>query len=119
MFAFLRRPAALSAEPNDWVADVFAKFAEGNRQSTPAPLDFAGTLSRLARERGFNQASFARHIGISPRRMGHYFNGERRPDFELLLTMADALGVHVGVLLGRPPGATFVAGVGQTPEAPR
>ena len=119
MFAFMRRPAGPESHPDDWVTRAFDKFIDGQIESASAPLDFAGTLSRLAKARGFNQSSFARLVGISPRRMGHYFNGERRPDYELLLTMADALGVHVGVLLGRSPGATFVAGVGQTPEAPR
>ena len=79
-----------------------ASDAEGRAptRSGDQDVDFAGSLRRIAASRGFNQTALAERVGISTRRMAHYFAAERRPSFELLLTMSEALDVSLYELLG-------------------
>lgn len=116
MFAFIRRPRIDIAQPKDWVDEVMARF-EAPTSTVPAPsddlderdLDFGASLTRIAAAKGVTQSDLARRCRISTRRMGHYFNNDRRPSFELLLKMATVLNVDLYELLGvhqpgfRPP----------------
>lgn len=63
-------------------------------------IDLGTSLTRLAAERGFSQTSLAERVGISARRMAHYFNGDRRPDYELLLRISTVLRADLYELLG-------------------
>ena len=63
-------------------------------------IDLGASLTRLAAEKGLSQTALAERVGITQRRMAHYFNGARRPDYELLIKIAGVLGVDLYELLG-------------------
>lgn len=63
-------------------------------------VDVGKSLTRIAAERGLSQTALAERVGISTRRMAHYFAGERKPDYELLIKICETLGVGLYEILG-------------------
>jgi len=62
---------------------------------------FGVRLASLRKQRGFTQAEFARKIGISRRALAYYeVETDKMPGGNLLLIMADVLGITVDQLLG-------------------
>ena len=58
-------------------------------------------LKQLKIERKLLQKNIANDIGISLRAYRYYENGERNPDSDTLVKLADYFGVSVDYLLGR------------------
>ena len=57
---------------------------------------------RTAREkRGFNQGDLAQRAGLQPSAISHFETGTRKPSFDNLRRLADALDVTTDYLLGR------------------
>ena len=55
-------------------------------------------LRRLLDEKGMNQRSFAKKVGVSEQTISRYINGERLPDYDTIDWMANALQVSVNEL---------------------
>ena len=60
-------------------------------------------LRALRRRRGVTQADLATTTGISESTLSRLESGQRRPNLELLLPLARALGVPLDELIGAPP----------------
>ena len=65
-----------------------------------AASGFGVRLATLRKAAGITQTAFAAEIGISQRMMAYYEGPSAHPPANLLLPMAQALGVSVDALLG-------------------
>jgi len=77
-------------------------------RATRAPMEDFGPRLRKARElRGLSQGELARKAGLQPSAVSHFESSSRKPSFENLRRLADALTVSTDYLLGRvdEPGA--------------
>lgn len=63
---------------------------------------FGLRLRELRREQGWLQRDLERKLNLRPGALSQYERGLREPGFDLLLTMADLLGVTTDFLLARP-----------------
>ena len=63
-------------------------------------IKFAERLQELRRERHVTQKSMAEFLGIQMRSYQSYEGGDRRPDYEKLVALADYFGVTTDYLLG-------------------
>ena len=74
-------------------------------QSTPSPSSPSQVFPerlRTAREyRGLNQGELAQRAGMQPSAISHFETGNRKPSFDNLRILADALDVTTDYLLGR------------------
>ena len=61
---------------------------------------FDTRLKKLRKSAGYTQAEFAKKIGVATSTVGMWESGSRRPDYDMLKLVADALGVSMGYLLG-------------------
>ena len=64
-------------------------------------IKFAERLQELRNEKGVTQREVAEYMQMKLRSYQHYEGGDRRPDFEGLVTLADYFGVTTDYLLGR------------------
>ena len=64
-------------------------------------IKFAERLQSLRNEKGVTQREMAALMQIQLRSYQHYEGGDRRPDFEGLVFLADYFGVTTDYLLGR------------------
>ena len=64
-------------------------------------IKFAERLQELRRERHVTQKNMAEFVGIQMRSYQSYEGGDRRPDYEKLVALADYFGVTTDYLLGR------------------
>lgn len=79
-------------------------------EPTPPSLLFPQRL-RAARElRGLNQAQLAQFAKLQPSAVSHFETGMRRPSFDNLKKLADALDVTTDYLLGRVDDPSGLAG---------
>lgn len=58
-------------------------------------------IKELRNERGITQAELAKILQISDRAVGYYENGDREPDYTMLLKIAEFFDVSIDYLLGR------------------
>lgn len=72
-------------------------------QSTPsAPSEVFPERLRAARDyRGLSQGGLAQKAGMQPSAISHFETGTRKPSFDNLRILADALDVTTDYLLGR------------------
>lgn len=88
---------------------------------------FGENMRKRAQDLGLSDAEVARRVEISPRRYSHYVNGERQPDYELLLKICNVLQTTPNQILGFSDGsadadklnedvAAIIAGVGALSE---
>ncbi len=67
-----------------------------------ATVDVFPSRLRAAREeRGLNQADLAARAGLQASAISHFESGTRRPSFDNLKRLSDALSVPTDYLLGR------------------
>lgn len=79
------------------------------KSSTPSKI-FSDRL-RAAREfRNLNQAELSKRSGLQASAVSHFETGTRKPSFDNLRRLADALEVTTDYLLGRVNEPTAVAG---------
>ena len=64
-------------------------------------IKFAERLQELRRERHVTQKNMAEFLGIQMRSYQSYEGGDRRPDYEKLVALADYFDVTTDYLLGR------------------
>lgn len=64
-------------------------------------MDFSSRLSSLRKEKKLLQADVANKIGVARATYGAYEQGNRQPDFETLVIIADFFDVTLDYLLGR------------------
>ena len=64
-------------------------------------IKFAERLQELRRERHVTQKNMAEFLGIQMRSYQSYDGGDRRPDYEKLVALADYFDVTTDYLLGR------------------
>lgn len=62
---------------------------------------FPGRLVTARRHRGFSQDELAGRTGLKPAAISHFETGTRKPSFDNLRKLADALTVTSDYLLGR------------------
>jgi transcriptional regulator with XRE-family HTH domain len=67
-----------------------------------APADiFRERLRAIREQRGYSQDELARRTGLQASAISHFETGTRKPSFENLRRLADALEVTTDYLLGR------------------
>ncbi len=64
-------------------------------------VKFAERLQALRKEKGMTQREMAELMQMQLRSYQHYEGGDRRPDYEGLIALADYFGVSTDYLLGR------------------
>jgi ribosome-binding protein aMBF1 (putative translation factor) len=80
----------------------FARFSLSEHPHTPRLLRALGLAIRERREqRHLSRAELAAQTRVTAERIGALERGSSDPDYELLLALADALGVGVGALFTR------------------
>lgn len=62
---------------------------------------FSEILKKLRQERGVTQGDLAAYLHVTPRTIRFYETGERKPDFEGLLALADYFDISLDQLVGR------------------
>lgn len=70
-------------------------------KSTAPPPKFEDRLRQARELRGISQGELARRAGLQPAAISHFETGTRRPSFDNLRTLAEALSVTADFLLGR------------------
>ena len=63
--------------------------------------NFAQRVRQLRKESGKTQTQMAAFLGIKTRPYQNYESGDRRPDYEKLVALADYFDVTTDYLLGR------------------
>ena len=76
--------------------------------AAPSSDGFAARLKLARASRRLNQAELAARAGLQPAAISHFESGQRRPSFENLRRLSDALEVTTDFLLGRVDEATAV-----------
>lgn len=64
-------------------------------------VPFSERLKKTRKQKSFKQKEMAEHLGIAPRSYQQYEGGDRRPNYEILVAIADFLDVTTDYLLGR------------------
>lgn len=64
-------------------------------------VKIAERLKALRKERKLRQSDVAKLLGIGVRTYQYYEGDEHRPDYEMLIKLADFFGVSTDYLLGR------------------
>lgn len=82
-----------------------------SQSSASAPSEVFPERLRSAREyRGLNQGALAQKAGMQPSAISHFETGTRKPSFDNLRILADALDVTTDYLLGRVDDFKALAG---------
>lgn len=63
--------------------------------------NFGGRLKQARELRGLSQKQLSETLGVPPSSVAHFEGGRRKPSFESLLRLADALDVTTDYLLSR------------------
>ena len=64
-------------------------------------VKIAERLKALRKEKNMRQSDVAEMLGIGVRTYQYYEGDEHRPDYEMLIALADFFGVSTDYLLGR------------------
>lgn len=62
--------------------------------------EFGARLTRLREDAGLTQSGLARRIGSSQSAVSQLESGERKPSYEMIRQIAEALGVTPGYVVG-------------------
>lgn len=74
--------------------------------SRPRSEAFEGRLRAARESRRLSQGGLAKRAGLQPSAVSHFETGTRKPSFDNLRRLADALGVSTDYLLGRTEAMT-------------
>jgi len=66
-----------------------------------AVVKIAERLKKLRKERNLRQVDLANFLGIGTRTYQYYEGDDHRPDYEMLIALADFFDVTTDYLLGR------------------
>lgn len=72
----------------------------------PSKLTFGERLKFLRELRNIDQATLAKHLGISTASVSYYENGKNLPFSNNLIAIADYFDVTLDFLVGRPSRGT-------------
>jgi len=75
--------------------------------STLSPSSFPERLRAAREKRDLSQADLATKADLQPSAISHFETGTRKPSFENLRKLADALSVSIDYLLGRDNSAAL------------
>lgn len=64
-------------------------------------------LSELIKSRNIQKKELAEYLGIAYRNLRYYELGERKPDFDGLIALADFFNVSIDYLVGRTDDPTY------------
>jgi transcriptional regulator with XRE-family HTH domain len=64
---------------------------------------FSKKLRKARESKGLTQSELAEKSGMKPSAISHFESGRRRPSFDNLKKLADALNVNIDFLLDREP----------------
>lgn len=70
---------------------------------------FRERLRAVREQRGYSQEDLAKRAGMQPSAVSHFETGARKPSFDNLRRLADALEVTTDYLLGRVADSTGLA----------
>lgn len=73
-------------------------------------MDVPDVIRQRRQELGMSQAELARAVGIDPRQIRRYESGDQQPLLSVAIAIADALGISVNDLAGRPSHGVSVTG---------
>lgn len=62
---------------------------------------FEKRLSELRKTKKYSQEELAKLIGVHPNILGRYERGEVKPSIEVVISLADVLGVTLDYLVGK------------------
>ena len=62
---------------------------------------FSAVLKQLRQQRNVTQGELAAYLQVTPRTIRFYETGERKPDFDGLLALADYFSISLDQLVGR------------------
>jgi len=79
-------------------------------ESTRSLADFPGRLKEARERRKLNQGELADKAGLQASAISHFETGTRKPSFDNLRRLADALDVTTDYLLGRVDRPEALAG---------
>lgn len=71
------------------------------KSSLPSSEIFRTRLREMRETRGLSQAQLAERAGLQPAAVSHFETGSRKPSFDNLVKLAEALSVTTDYLLGR------------------
>ncbi len=80
------------------------------KKSTPSADVFSKRLRTAREKRGLSQGELAKRAGLQASAISHFETGTRKPSFDNLRRLADALEVTTDFLLGRVTDANALAG---------
>jgi len=69
-------------------------------------FDFSSIFKELRKKNKKTQLEIAEYLGLTPRAIRYYERGERRPDFDGLIKLADYFNVSLDYLVGRSSNPT-------------
>lgn len=72
-------------------------------------MNLGNTIAYLREKRGLSQASLAKDLNISQASLAMYETNKRKPNVEMLDSIANYFGVTTDYLLGRTPTPSFTA----------
>lgn len=72
-------------------------------------MDLGSNIAQLRERRGLSQAALAKEFNISQATLAMYETNKRRPNVEMLDSIADYFNVTTDYLLGRTPTPQFTA----------
>jgi len=64
-------------------------------------FDFGTNLKHIRKNHGITQKHLANGIGASERGIQQYELGERKPNYEMLIALADYFDISIDYLVGR------------------
>ena len=62
---------------------------------------FSKRLKKIREEKKLSQADLAKKAGLQPAAISHFETGQRKPSFDNLKRLANALNISIDYLLGR------------------
>lgn len=74
-----------------------------SKKTNEAMADFGPRLSQFRKEAGYTQLQIADEIGVTRRMIAYYETESQHPPANLLVDLAQALGISVDTLLGLQP----------------
>jgi len=61
---------------------------------------FSEHLQQIRQAKGLSQGDLAKRTGLKPAAISHFETGQRKPSFDNLIKLAEALGVSMDYLFG-------------------
>lgn len=70
-------------------------------------FNFGQRLKKIRQENNLTQKQFAKRVGITERGVQRYEAGERKPTFDVIVSILDNVDVDANYLLGRTNNPTM------------